>query len=401
MPFLKLFLNMSRFKPTRLQYLYLAAFSIVLMLRIYLCTQAPVETSDLYRNLGYGWQMLGGTSPVGFEVYQTHARDFAPEFWTRFWTDQGYIYPPVTYSFFAAFAATGLGLFWVKLALTLCDVLTVWLVRKEFGALSALLVFAAPMGLWYSAHEGQFESLVCVLSILAVVAIRRQRYLLAGLFFVLSLQSKQFAALTGLYVVFQLFSESERQGIRHWLRFALGCLLGFLPFSPFYWHSPGLYFAPFQTQSMVYNPFHWDFWQRTHAAWNPPWLTNWNALTSYGMIAVLGFFLWVSRRGTWTEWTRRCAEASPVICFWILIKSLSWAQFWYPVILPSSIASLQRFRKLALVLFVLYFASEGRSWNLISQHPLWGVGERPETVQRFENCMWTCDYSATLKEISQ
>ena len=54
------------------------AFAVTLLVRIYYCTQAPIDTSDLYRHLGFTSHFL--ENPKAF--YWLMPSQFPHEFWS-------------------------------------------------------------------------------------------------------------------------------------------------------------------------------------------------------------------------------------------------------------------------------------------------------------------------------
>lgn len=370
--------------------LWEALFLAVWGLRVWLCLQPPTESSDLYRNLGYAQQ----TFTAGASVYDTVARNYAPQFWARFWPDTGYMYPPFILTFFAVFSGLGLGLFWVKLALTLCDLTSSLVVMREFGKLAGFLVFAAPISLWYTSHEGQFESLMASLTLGAVVLAGRGRWRLAGLLWVLAIQTKQFAVLLAPFILAQALGHPDldlpRQRLRNLGHMFSGMVIGILPFMPFYLHSLKMWSGVLTNQALLFNPYHWNVWSGSHAGWSPPWLTWWDGVSSY-LVVILGL-AYISRR---IGQPLDALKGAPLISFMVLVKSLNWAQFWYPIAIPAFAAPLGRRGRWVIALLLIYALFDGNSARLLIGFGNFGVREWQNAIDRFASCRYTCDYSAS------
>lgn len=367
-----------------------ALFLAVWGLRVWLCLQPPTESSDLYRNLGYSQQVF--TS--GSEIYTTQASQFAPQLWATFWTRTGYMYPPFTLTFFATFAGLGLGLFWVKLALTLCDLASSVLVAREFGRHAGFLVFAAPITLWNTSHEGQFEALLASLMIGSVVLCRQGRWRLSGVLWALAIQTKQFGVLLAPFFVARFLEESSEAGSRERLRnqgrFLSGLAIGTLPFMPFYVKSMAMWFGVLQNQGALFNPYHWDLWTGSRAGWLPRGLMWWNGMFSYLVLFVA--FAFVARR--FAE-PIQALRGTPLVAFIALVKTLNWGQFWYLIALPGFVVPLGRRGRWVVTLLLLYALLDGNSVRLLVGYGNFGVREWQGVIDRFAACRYTCDYSAS------
>lgn len=361
-----------------------AACALVLGYRLFLCWQSPIETSDLVRNLGYSSHLAA----LGPDIYGTTAARFRPEAWTEFWSEQGYLYPPVALVFFAGFSSLGLGIFWVKLTLTLLDVAVAWLIGRHTSAWIGLLVLGAPMAAWYTSHEGQFESLVAFFLAVAVASQMSQRWLMSGLAFVLAIQTKQLAVFLAPWLLWELWKaqRSADNGPRFGapiLRFGAGLVLGLLPFASFYIRHPEIPFLPLQNQDLSYNPFAWNPTNPGHFGWHPTWLTYWDVVGTTLLLAI-GVVALVRSLPDRT-WHR----ALPLTLFVGAIKSLSWAQFWYTALTPALVFPLRQRRMLTALALVIYFLHDGRSLTLLAGMR-YGPSEREQTVRMFERCRLTC-----------
>jgi peptide/nickel transport system substrate-binding protein/microcin C transport system substrate-binding protein len=369
--------------------IYTCAFIMVFVYRMWLCSQAPEDTSDLFRNLGYSSHLM----QVGSSLYSTSPSDFKGEFWTQFWGDQSYIYPPVTLTFFSLFSVTGAGLFFIKAFLTILDFISAAIIGALAGPLFGLLVFSAPVALWYTSHEGQFESLLNFTLLLAAFFSFRKKWGKAGFSWVLALQVKQFAVLLAPYFISEIIRSPKDLRWSAAKKFVFGSVIGLIPFLPFYMNKPDLYLLPLRTQQFKFNPFAWNFTDSTLFGWNPQWLINWNAVTTYGILVALcvylGTMMWIGKIKI--QKLNLFLDVSPLALFLSLLKTLTWAQFWYMICAPALCFPFLRFRKFLFALLVLLWIQDGRSLALLTG-PAFGVREYQQTIDRFQGCIWKCDY---------
>ncbi len=360
-------------------------FVPVLVYRIFLCAQPPEDTSDLYRHLGYASHLW----THGLEVYNTTPRDFVPEFWTQFWPYTPYIYPPAALLFFSAFGKAGVGLFWVKLVFTLFDIFSSIILSRLTNSLCGWLLFSMPVALWYTSHEGMYESLVLLPMLMSAASAVRGRWLSSGVFWMLALQLKQFPLLMAPLFISELLRSEPTSRKSEIQRFALGFFVTLVPFLPFYFVAPNIWFRPIQLH-LTFNPFAWDFTNRSLFGWMPDWLIAWNAVAS-GIIFFVAVVL-MFRRPLLVSVT----ETLPIASFWALLKTLNWGQFWYVIPAAGFYVGLHR-KKLLVVLFLaLHWIQCGRSIALLTG-PAFGVREYQQTIDRFRSCLWMCDYSFVVE----
>jgi hypothetical protein len=312
-------------------------FALVACVRLALCAQPMSDTSDTYRNLGYAYHVRD----AGLSLYTTFARDFQPESWATAWPDLPYTYPPVTLCFFASIASLGLGIFFVKLALTVIDLLVGLVFARQVSPWAGLLYFANPASLWLVSREGQFEPLVVLFLTLSIVAVHHQRWVGAGLGLALALQTKQFALLLLPWLVWKARSR---------VKLALGVGLGFLPFLGFYLKAPGLLVLPFRyTQGeAAFNPYHWQFWGPW--GWIPRTDFIWCSLLSALILAVPVVAWWRSSRTLGSA-----VDLLPFTLYWAVLKVARYAQFWYPLACPPFLLCFRERKVLVTGLLVLLF----------------------------------------------
>lgn len=310
-------------------------FVLLAALRLALCFQPMSDTSDTYRNLGYACHLRD----AGTSLYTTFARDFRPESWTTAWPDLPYTYPPVTLCFFATFGSLGLGVFFVKLALTIMDLLVGLVFARQVSPLAGLLYFANPASLWLVSREGQFEPLVVFFLTLTILAVQRGGWVAAGVGWALAFQVKQFAVLLLPWLLWKAGSR---------VRLAVGVVLGFLPFLGFYLKSPGLLLFPFRyTQGeAAFNPYYWQFWGPSG------WLLRadfvWTSLLSAAILALPALAWWRSGRTP-----AAALELLPFTLYWAILKVARYAQFWYPLASPPFLLCFRERKRLVTWLLIL------------------------------------------------
>ncbi len=347
---------------------------LVLAFRVWLCTDVPAETTDALRNLGYGSHLLDR----GPALYRLPPSAFDPEPWTYCLRHFAYTYPPVTLCFFGVIGELSLGLFFAKLALTLLDLAVALVFLRCVSAPAAVAYLAMPASLWFVSHEGQFEPLVAALAAAAILFVRRRDWFWAGWALGLALQAKQLAVVLVPWIfVRALRSRGEDPPLRD---VAAGLGVSILPFLAFHMARPMPMLAALATQDTVYNPFWWNPWDGAHAGWLPLGERLWGA-------AFTGAFLLlplVVRRRSWRD---DLVDASPWLLFWVLVKSLSWAQFWYVLVAPALLLCLEARRRLATVLAVLMVLQCGHSMAALAGWPL-ATAEGAKSRATMRQSLW-------------
>jgi len=366
---------------------------LTFLLRLIFCTLAPDDSSDLYRHLGFTshfWE-----NPAAF--YWLKPEQFSSEFWSQFWSEQGYIYPPVALLYFSFFGTLGIGLFWVKLTLTLCDLASAILIGRVSSWWAGLLVFSAPVSVWYTSHEGQYESLVSLLLVLTILSMRNARWIVAGGLFLLALQTKQLAILLAPYLLFEIWNRRSPERFMVGKCFVLGFGAAFLPFLPFYCWRPDLWFLPLQSQANLLNPFYWPISCSMSAMAHFDGCSYsrilWDGVLSLASLAVLALFL---ARGKNNNFFQKLSQAMPVLSFWLLLKSAAWIMSWYLIVLPGLTFALWHYRKWMILLMVLYWLQCGAQLSRC-----FGDDDHEEdaSVAHFQQSLWHCDYKAEGPEL--
>jgi len=364
--------------------LIVVLFVLVGGFRLYQCFGVPTETTDAYRNIGYSSHL----TDKGFSIYETKAMDFRPEPWSNLWYKQGYIYPPLTLVFFALFGTTGLGIFYVKLVLTLLDLLSALLFSRAVSPWAGLLFFSAPVSIFFTSHEGQFEALQTFTIIATVALMERRMWTLGGIAWAASVQTKIFGLLLLPYLAAQLYYGLNNGRKKPLAKFLAGALLGIVPFAGFYIETPGLLLLPFQSLGIEYNPFAWDITNRGWFYWHPMWLILWNFAFSVLPMVVMVYYV-INRFEL-----KKCFEAAPGVAFWELLKSLKWANLWYTIVAPGFYFCLARSKRLVMILLVLHFLQDARSMFIITGNHF-GGRERQSNIEKMKKCLYTCRFSST------
>jgi Gpi18-like mannosyltransferase len=280
-------------------------------------------------------------------------------------------------------------LFWVKVALTLFDLGSAYLIGRATSWWAGLLVFSAPVSVWYTSHEGQYESMVTFFVVLAVLSARSGRWFWSGVAFMWALQTKQLALLIAPYLLYEIFLRRHLDPRRAVLGFLGGFVTAFLPFLPFYFWRHDLWFLPLQNQENLLNPFYWPlFWRKAamaHFEEVSDLRIVWNELVT--TIPLIFLVVFVSRG----SFRRRVPQALPSISFWVMIKSMAWVMNWYVILLPGLTLALWRHRRWMVVLLVFY-------WLQCGQQVASYVGdddhEETSSIQRFQKSLWHANYRA-------
>lgn len=390
-----------------------ALFAAIAIFRLRECLETPSQSSDAFRNLGYSSHL----NDVGFGLYQTIASDFTPEGWASKWPELTFPYPPLTLAFFGFFSYFHLGIAWVKFILTLIDASVAFLFWRNFSSLSGLLYFAAPINILWTSHEGQFESLQVLLIAGCALATKSRRWKLSGLLLALSLQVKLFGVLLLPWMIYELWSSSERvwKRISSGLRcLALGFLAGIVLFLPFYIRTPSLILIPFgHALNIEYNYFHWMSWLKSLGAlkvlighcinsFSSLNSTETSKVLAYAFSAsnLLGLHLAILSLITLClllayivmsiKRRRLCLAISvqPLASFWSLIKSLRLAHDWYAIVAPGFLFSL-RSARLVHMLIVIHFLQSFIAFRYYNG--TLGGSETVEFMRLMESCLGICN----------
>ena len=361
----------------------LVLFFLVLAYRIYACFQVPLDTTDVLRNLGYARHAMDN----GFAIYNTQGIDFRPEIWTFLpWKNLTFQYPPVTLIFFYIFSILGLGIFWVKLTLTLIELACAYLFYKRISKVAAILFFCAPVSLWFTSHEGQFEALLTLFIILNAIAVKDKHWRLAGFLFAISIQVKQFGILIAPWMLYEMWRGQSSDSFIYILRkVTQGVVLGFVPFLGYYLQKPDLLLIPFLTMSGIQssNVFSWSLKGGGRLPISLPSL-----FTSASLIILL--LVVISERkkvGTIVSFV-------PLASFFFVIKSLKVARPWYLIVSPGFLFCFSQRKTLICLLLVIHLMQSYKT--TLKMLGKLDYHEPPENVYIMESCMFNCNVNKKL-----
>lgn len=293
--------------------LIVLAFVVVAGYRLYLCYQPPITSTDLLRYIGFGWEFWR----YGLTIYNYPARAFGDTPYALLWPDLPFIYPAVCLLFFALLAKVWPALFFGKLILTAMEGVNAFLVWKiSHDRWLALLYFANPVSLWWVSREGQYEPLVNLFVLLAIYLLPR-RSTWAYLSLALAIQAKYTPVFLLPYFL------KQKRGPREAITF----VVGFLPSLAFALRSQYI-FHILVSSHMAHscNTYTWNLFDQSRLCGSPDWLVWANALLTYGLLALCLAFM-VRRR-----------QVTPYLglaLFVVFLKSVSWAQFWYLLLVPA------------------------------------------------------------------
>ncbi len=284
----------------------------------------PAYTNDLMRGVLTGravWHH--GIRTAGRPLVETFP--WATENAGVPWSHLPYNYPPVSVGFFSFVAAIGGGTVLAKLLLTVSDAVCAWLIVRLTGRRSFGLVYwISPIAMWWTSHEGQFETLQSMLGLGALATM--QLPVVSGVLIALAVQTKLTAA---ALVPFLAWSMRKHQRLRS---FVIGGMIGSVPtvvLSFLYPIIPNVfrYSAQFR-----WNPYYWNPVDPTHQ-WSKQLLTM-RVLPQ--MVSVL-FFVWVVVVAR--DRTLR-AQASAAVGFAMFMKFYSQIPSWYLITLPLMLVPL-------------------------------------------------------------
>ncbi len=308
------------------------------VLRLYYCTQAPIYTTDLLRNLGYGKAFL----TWGFKLYDMVPFDFSPWHSQFLWPNRVYPYPAVTMLFFALIANIHPSLFFGKLVLTLIEAVNTGLIyRLSRDRLLVLLYWFNPISLWFVSHEGQFEPMVILFMLLAIERLVKGHGS-AFLYLGLAIQTKLFPIFLIPYFMARMSWRDPKRLAQEWGWGALSLLPSIVAalFSGYMMHfiQPG--FIP------AYNPLHWKIGDPSLHPHFPYVLivAHWLA----GVIFVFGCIYGIHRHGKALQWI------APLV-FVIFVKLNRIGQFWYLMLTPAFAMTVEdnMYRRLLFILAIV------------------------------------------------
>jgi hypothetical protein len=313
-----------------------------LIARVCLCLKAPVETTDLVRNAAYGDAFFH----YGFRLYDM----FPPQLHSRYhhidWPAHVYDYPFYSLFFYALLTLLSHELAVFKLVLTAIDLVSAWLIgRLTRTPWLAAAYFAGPLFMWWTSVEGQTESFMALLCLLALDALRRERSASAFALWGAAIQTKGLPLLLA-----PVFAAGKPDRVRN----AAALLASFIPslLAVMY----GSYVArmffedgykPSWPHQFRWRPF-WDARRTIDALYVSEAAYSYVlfALASLGLLRVA--YLVLVRRSRWT----RLLQYVPLWCLLAWFKQAAWTQHWYFILVPA-FATLIRDRRLRLAIILV------------------------------------------------
>ena len=303
--------------------LFFLIFAFVGLLRVCYCFQLPVNTGDVLRHARYGLLV----TELGPSVANKPLTAINPDFERVSWAARSFNYPVVTLIFDVVVMFIFPTIFSLKLALTLLEALSAFLVYRHTGEKwLALIYWASPVSIWWTSHEGQFEALQSVFIIGALYLLQKRKNT-AWILLFLAIQVKVFAI---CLVPFFFLSDEDSRPL--WKPRNLGLLLaGFAPsIAGAFFYSP----LSILRSSLRYNPYHWNIFGKFFL-WNPGWLVAADEISTYAAVALLCILMWRTRS--------RVQYVAP-LWFLLLCKVLRNVQFWYMVTLSALLLPLEERR---------------------------------------------------------
>ena len=305
-------------------YFAVSLFIIGGVIRLIYCFQAPVYTTDLLRNLGYGVAF----EQCGFKIYDLTPFNLSPLDSQFLWQNHRYTYPAMTPLFFALVSKIWASLFFGKLVLVLLDVASTWLMyRMTKDIWSALFFWLYPVSIWFGAHEGQFEGYVNFLTVCAFYFLhQRKSYAYAFLSF--AIQAKLFPVFLCPYFLTKM---SWKNPARLVAEMGWG-IAGFIPslIAVYYSGYLGELFNPGYVPT--YNPISWSIGDPGLAPYAPVWLVLGHAVTSL-IFLIVGLF--------GMKKTERFWDFFGVMFMVVFAKSTKIGQHWYFMVIPAFCLSIE------------------------------------------------------------
>lgn len=330
-----------------------------LLARVYLCTLAPVETTDLERNAVYGAAFLH----YGFHVYDMVPAELNNPYVHRLdWPEHVYDYPAYSLFFYAFLSLFTHDIAVFKLVLTAIDLLSAWLIgRITRTPWLAAAYFAGPLFLWWTSVEGQTESFMALLCLLAVDALRREHAASAFALWGAAIQTKGLPLLLA-----PLFAQVKRHRLRN-----IGVLVAsFIPsvLAVMYGSYVGRMFFAEDYKPTWPHQFRWrPFAHRPRSVIDALYVTE--AAYSYLLFGLVALgtariaYLVIRGRSRWT----RSLQYLPLLLLLFWFKQAAWTQHWYFILVPAFATLIRdsRVRALVIVLALLEPRACVRLWELL------------------------------------
>jgi hypothetical protein len=284
----------------------------------------PMYTRDVVRGVLTGQAVwTHGIRAAGRPLLDTYP--WATESTGVPWSHLPYNYPPVPVGFFTLVAALGGGTVLAKLLLTASDAACAGIITKLTGRRSfGLAYWISPISVWWTSHEGQFETLQSLLGLGALATMERP--IVSGALIALAIQTK----LTGAALVpFLVWTMWKRRRLRS---FALGVAIGSVPTAAVSFLYPIVPNVFRYSAQFRWNPYYWNPVDPTHQ-WSKHILT----MRILPQVLSVLFFVWVLV--LFRSSTLR-ARASAAFAFALFMKFYSQIPSWYLITVPLMLVPL-------------------------------------------------------------
>ena len=335
-----------------------SVMGLALIARVYLCTLAPVETTDLMRNAAYGDAFLR----YGFRVYDMYPRELHSPYYQHIdWPQHVYDYPFYSLLFYALLSLVSHELAVFKLVLTAIDLVSSWLIaRITRTPWLAVAYFAGPLFMWWTSVEGQTESLMAWLCLLALDALRREHQVSAFALWGAAIQTKGLPLLLA-----PVFARVERHRVRNTLVLLASFIPSLLAMMYGSYVSRMFFDANYKPRwphQFRWRPFH-------HSRWVIDALYVSEAAYSYVLFALVSLgvarvaYLVFTGRSRWTRWL----PYAPLLSLLFWFKQAAWTQHWYFILVPAFATLIRAPRLRLLVILVSLFEPRAcvRLWHLL------------------------------------
>lgn len=249
------------------------------LFRLYYTTEIMTITGDTLRLIIHGiYVNQQGLSAAGqsltdqSEIYGRIAWSYLP------WN-----YPAIALLFFTLISKTLPTLFFAKLILTAIEACNAWLVYRFSGnRWLGLIYWMSPVSMWWASHEGQFEPLQNLFVLLALVLLaRRPAWSLVML--AIAIQVKLTAGAFLPYFAYRIYKDYREDMIKIAAVFAAG----FIPTLITMYFYPALSQIFSTLETLVYNPWYFDFSNRAMAGEVPATIWFVDQLVSSLLLLVL------------------------------------------------------------------------------------------------------------------
>ena len=297
---------------------------IGLAVRVVYSLAAPRNTQDLSRGLVTGkavWEH--GLQAAGKPLLDTFP--WATPVNGVPWSHLPYNYPPVPVGFFTLVAAVGGSALIAKVLLAFSDAICAWLIARLTGRPAlGLFYWVSPVAMWWTSHEGQFETLQSAFALGALATLHWP--IVCGLLIALAVQTKLTAAALLPFLAWRAYKRGHLQ------RFLIGGAIGAVPtvaLSFVYPIIPNIFRHSMQFR---WNPYYWNF-ASSDQFWSPytligrvvPQILSW---------LLIGWLVLATGR------SRSFAAAIAAFGFAFFMKFYGQIPPWYMVTLPLMLVPL-------------------------------------------------------------